>query len=57
MLLRNIYHYWFHIEEVHAISQQLGQSDLPEYVGEMANACYYRESFACIIVNIGETWQ
>lgn len=35
-LLRNIYHYWFHLGEAHAIRQMLGHTDLPEYVGEMS---------------------
>ena len=34
-LLRNIYHYWFHTGEAHAIRQQLGHSDLPQFVGKM----------------------
>ena len=43
MLYRNIYHYWFHIGEAHAIRQQLGHSDLPEFVGDMTNAAYRPE--------------
>ena len=35
MLLRNIYHYWFHIGEAHAVRQQLGHPDLPQFVGSM----------------------
>ena len=35
MLLRNIYHYWFHIGEAHAIRQQLGHKNLPQFVGGM----------------------
>ena len=38
MLLRNIYHYWFHTGEAHAVRQQLGHGDLPQFVGNMANA-------------------
>jgi hypothetical protein len=34
-LLRNIYHYWFHIGEAHAIRQSLGHLDLPQFVGDM----------------------
>jgi hypothetical protein len=34
-LLRNIYHYWHHIGEAHAIRQILGHSDLPVFVGLM----------------------
>jgi uncharacterized damage-inducible protein DinB len=33
MLLRNIYHYWFHTGEAHAVRQQLGHKNLPEFVG------------------------
>ncbi len=35
-LLRNIYHYWFHLGEAHAIRQMLGHTDLPQYVGNMS---------------------
>jgi hypothetical protein len=34
-LLRNIYHYWLHTGEAHAIRQQLGHKDLPQFVGNM----------------------
>ncbi len=40
MLLRNIYHYWFHIGEAHAVRQQLGHTDLPQFVGGMETAVY-----------------
>jgi hypothetical protein len=36
-LLRNIYHYWFHLGEAHAVRQMLGHADLPVYVGDMQN--------------------
>jgi hypothetical protein len=35
MLLRNIYHYWYHTGEAHAIRDMLGHKNLPEFVGEM----------------------
>jgi uncharacterized damage-inducible protein DinB len=35
LLLRVIYHYWYHLGEVLAIRQQLGHTDLPEFVGEL----------------------
>ncbi len=38
MLLRNIYHYWFHTGEAHAVRQLLGHSDLPQFVGSMEQA-------------------
>lgn len=40
MLLRNIYHYWFHTGEASAVRQQLGHTNLPEFVGDMATAVY-----------------
>lgn len=40
MLLRNIYHYWFHTGEAHAVRQQLGHGDLPQFVGTMEAAVY-----------------
>jgi uncharacterized damage-inducible protein DinB len=38
LLLRNTYHYWFHTGEAHAIRQQLGHIDLPQFVGDMSAA-------------------
>jgi uncharacterized damage-inducible protein DinB len=43
MLLRNIYHYWFHIGEAHAVRQLLGHPDLPQFVGDMSEALYRPE--------------
>lgn len=43
LLLRNIYHYWFHIGETHAIRQMLGHADLPQFVGDMSSAFYRPE--------------
>lgn len=37
-LQRTMYHYWFHTGEAHAVRQQLGHGDLPQFVGNMANA-------------------
>ena len=39
-LLRNIYHYWFHTGEAHAIRQMLGHTDLPQFVGDMSKVAY-----------------
>jgi hypothetical protein len=39
-LLRNIYHYWFHLGEAYAIRQLLGHRDLPEFVGGMSSVRY-----------------
>jgi len=36
MLLRNIYHYWFHLGEAHAVRQMLGHVNLPDFVGDMS---------------------
>ncbi len=38
------YHYWLHIGEGHAIRQQLGHVDLPQFVGDMSEALYCPES-------------
>ena len=43
MLLRNLYHYWFHTGEAHAVRQQLGHTDLPQFVGGMETAVYRPE--------------
>jgi uncharacterized damage-inducible protein DinB len=40
MLLRNTYHYWFHTGEAHAVRQQLGHPDLPQFVGDMSAVVY-----------------
>ena len=36
-LLRNIFHYWFHMGEAHAIRQLLGHDQLPSFVGDMSS--------------------
>lgn len=38
MLYRNIYHYWFHTGEAHAVRQQLGHENLPQFVGDISSA-------------------
>jgi hypothetical protein len=40
-LLRNIYHYWFHLGEAHAIRQMLGHTDLPQFVGNMSEVLHH----------------
>lgn len=40
MLLRNIYHYWFHTGEAHAVRQMLGHPDLPQFVGSLTAVRY-----------------
>ena len=39
MLWRNITHYWFHTGEAHAIRQQLGHVNLPDFVGDIPPYC------------------
>jgi hypothetical protein len=39
---RITYHYWYHIGEIQAIRQMLGQKDLPEYVGDIEIEAPYR---------------
>lgn len=41
-LRRVTYHYWYHIGEIQAIRQLLGQEDLPEYVGDIETEAPYR---------------
>jgi len=43
LVLRNIYHYWHHLGEAHAIRQMLGHQDLPQFVGDMSSAFYRPE--------------
>jgi uncharacterized damage-inducible protein DinB len=43
LLLRNTYHYWYHLGEANAIRQQLGHQDLPQFVGDMSSAFYRPE--------------
>ena len=44
LLLRNTYHYWYHLGEAHAIRQMLGHRNLPQFVGDMSQASYRPES-------------
>jgi len=39
---RMTFHYWFHIGEILAIRQMLGQRRLPEYVGNLEGKAPYR---------------
>lgn len=43
MLMRNIYHYWYHIGEACAIRQLMWHQNLPEFVGDMSLATYQKE--------------
>jgi len=42
LLQRVIYHYWYHTGENLAIRQQLGHSNLPEFVGNIDDEAPYR---------------
>ena len=39
-LLRNTYHYWFHLGEAYALREMLGHTGLPGYVGRMDDVRY-----------------
>ena len=43
LMLRNIYHYWFHNGENAGIRQALGHRNLPQFVGDMSEAVYRSE--------------
>ncbi|MDK1119590.1 MAG: DinB family protein [Anaerolineae bacterium] len=40
MLMRVIFHYWYHIGEIQAVRQNLGHTDLPDFVGDMSGVEY-----------------
>lgn len=42
LLQRVIYHYWYHTGENMAIRQMLGQTNLPEFVGDIDGEAPYR---------------
>ena len=44
LLMRNIYHYWYHTGEAAAVRQMLGHKNLPEFVGDINTAAYRPES-------------
>jgi hypothetical protein len=41
LMLRTIYHYWYHTGENMAIRQQLGHRDLPDFVGNIDDEAPY----------------
>jgi uncharacterized damage-inducible protein DinB len=43
LLMRNIYHYWYHTGEASAVRQMLGHAKVPEFVGDMGAAAYKPE--------------
>jgi uncharacterized damage-inducible protein DinB len=40
LLQRNLFHYWFHTGEAHAVRQMLGHTGLPDFVGSMESVIY-----------------
>jgi uncharacterized damage-inducible protein DinB len=44
LLMRNIYHYWYHTGEASAIRQMLEHTNLAEFVGDINTAAYRPES-------------
>jgi uncharacterized damage-inducible protein DinB len=42
VILRTIYHYWYHTGENCAIRQMLGHTDLPNFVGDLDGKAPYR---------------
>ena len=44
LALRNLYHYWYHTGEAHAIRDMLGHRELPEFIGDMSLAVYRPET-------------
>jgi hypothetical protein len=42
VILRTIYHYWYHTGENCAIRQMLGHTDLPSFVGDLDGKAPYR---------------
>ena len=43
LLMRNLYHYWYHTGEASAVRQMLGHKNLPDFVGELNQAPYRPE--------------
>ena len=41
LMLRVIYHYWYHTGEIMAIRQLLGHTELPEFVGNIDEEAPY----------------
>ena len=44
LLMRNIYHYWYHTGEASAARQLLGHTSLPDFVGDMRAVPYRPEN-------------
>lgn len=41
LMLRTIYHYWYHIGEIMSIRQVLGHTGLPDFVGDIEDEAPY----------------
>jgi len=41
MLMRNTYHYWFHTGQALTVRKLLGDTALPEFVGDMSTVAYH----------------
>ncbi len=52
LLLRTIYHYWYHIGENMAIRQQLGHKNLPVFVGNIDTQAPYQPESALDLTDI-----
>jgi uncharacterized damage-inducible protein DinB len=48
MLLRNIYHYWYHTGEAHVIRDMLGHLNLPQFVGKISEELYRPETWGSV---------
>jgi hypothetical protein len=44
LLMRNIFHYWYHTGEAAAVRQMLGHKNLPDFVGDLNRVPYRPES-------------
>ncbi|MBI2333868.1 MAG: DinB family protein, partial [Chloroflexi bacterium] len=42
LIQRTIYHYWYHLGENMAIRQNLGHSNLPQFVGNIDRQAPYK---------------
>ncbi len=43
LVMRNTFHYWYHMGEISSIRQLLGHQDLPEFVGDMTTLTFHHE--------------
>lgn len=51
MLMRQTWHYWYHLGESQAVRQLLGHTDLPGYVGRMDDTAGYMPNPAKVLVD------